>query len=57
MLIFAFKVLKESSSWASRNCEVQMSLLTPDRKMFVGKFVIREKSLAALREHIIFNVK
>ena len=57
MLIFAFKVLQESSSWASRNCEVQMFLLTPNRKMFVRKLVIWEKSLAVLPEHIIFNVK
>ena len=54
---FAFKVLQECSSWASRNGAVQISFLTPNRNMFIGKFVKLERFLAVLREHIIFNVK
>ena len=42
---------------ASRNGAVQMFFLTPNRKMFVGKFIKLERFLAMLREHIIFNVK
>ena len=34
---FAFKVLQECSSWASRNGGVQMIFLTPNRNMFAGK--------------------
>ena len=36
---FAFKVLQESSSWASGNGALQMFFLTPNRNMFTGKFV------------------
>ena len=39
---FAFKVLQECSSWASRNGTapfLQMFFLTPNRNMFAGKFV------------------
>ena len=31
--------------------------LTPNRNMFTGKFVKSERSLAVLREHIIFDIK
>ena len=54
---FAFKVLKECSSWASRNGAVQMLFLTPNRNMFAEKFVKLEKFLVVLWEHIIFNVR
>ena len=36
---FAFKMLQEYSSWASRNGAVQMFFLTPSRYMFAGIFV------------------
>ena len=36
---FAFQVLRECSSWASRNGAVQMFFLTPNRNMLAGKFV------------------
>ena len=36
---FAFQVLRECSSWASRNGTVQMFFLTSTRNMFAGKFV------------------
>ena len=55
--ILIFKALQECSSGASRNGVVQMFFLTPNRNMFVGKLVKPERFLAALREHIIFNVK
>ena len=54
---FAFKVLQESSSWASGNGAVQMFFLTPNRNMFAGKFVNWESFLAVFWEHIIFNFK
>ena len=54
---FAFKVLQECSSWASRNGAVQMFFLTPNRNMFAGKFVNWESFLAVFWEHIIFNFK
>ena len=54
---FAFKVLQESSSWASGNGAVQMFFLTPNRNMFTGKFVNWERFLAVFWEHIIFNFK
>ena len=54
---FAFKVLQECSSWASRNGVVQMFFLTPNRSMFAGKFLKPERLLAVLRKHIFFNVK
>ena len=54
---FAFKVLQECSSWVPRNGAVQMFFLTPNRNMSAGKFLMSEKILAALREHIIFNAK
>ena len=54
---FAFKVLQECSSWASRNDAVQMFFLTPNRKMLAEKFVKWERLLAGLRQRIIFNVK
>ena len=53
---FAFKVLQECSSWASRNGAVQIFFLTPNRKMLARKFVKSETFLAMLREHIIFSV-
>ena len=37
--IFAFKVIQECSSWASRNGVVQIFFLTPHRNIFAGKFV------------------
>ena len=46
MPTFAFQVLRECSSWASRNDVVQM-LLTPTRNMF----------LAVLWEFIFYYVK
>ena len=54
---FAFKVLQECSSWASRNDAAQMFFLTPNRNKFAGKFVKSERFSTVLREHIIFNVK
>ena len=36
---FAFKVLQECVSWASRNGVMQIFFLTPHRNMFAGKFV------------------
>ena len=54
---FAFKVLQEYSSLASRNDAAQMIFLTPNRNMFAGIFVKSERFLTMLREHIIFNVK
>ena len=51
--ISVFKVLQECSCWASRNGAVQ----TPNRNMFAGKFLMSERFLPVLREHIIFNVK
>ena len=53
---FAFKVLQECGSWASRNREVQMSFLTPNRNLFAGIFVKSERFLAVLREYIAFNI-
>ena len=53
---YAFKVLQEYISWASRNGAVQMFFLTPNRNMFTSKFVKSERCLAVLREHFIFNV-
>ena len=46
---FAFKVLQECSSWASRNGAVQLFFLTPNRNMFAGKFVKSERFLAVFR--------
>ena len=54
---FAFKVLQESSSWASENGSVQMIFLTPNRNIFAGKFVNWESFLAVFWEHVIFNFK
>ena len=54
---FAFKVLQECSSWASRNGAMQIFFLTPNRNIFAGNFVKSERFLVVLREHIIFNVK
>ena len=51
--IFAFKLLQESSSWASRNGVVQIFFLIPNRNMFVWEFV-RKKSesfMAVLWRH------
>ena len=47
---FAFKVLQEHSSWASRNGVVQIN-------MFAGTFVESESFLTVFRKNIIFNVK
>ena len=54
---FAFKVLQECGSWASRNNAEQMFFLTPNGNMFAGKFVKSERFLAVSREHIVFSVK
>ena len=54
---FAFKVLQECGSWASRNRAVQMFFLTPNRNMFARIFVKPESFLTVLREDIAFNVK
>ena len=53
---FAFKVLQECSSWASRNNAVQLFFLTNNRNTFAGKFK-GQRFLVVLRENIIFNVK
>ena len=50
-----FKVLQKYCSLASRNSATQMFFLTPNRNMFVGKFVKSERFLVVLQEHI--NVK
>ena len=50
---FAFKVLQESSSWASGNGAVQMIFVIPNRNIFVGKFVNWESFLAVFWEHVI----
>ena len=55
MQTFAFKVLQKCSSWASRNDAVQMFFLTPSRNIFAGKFLMSERFLTVLREHVIFN--
>ena len=54
---FAFKVLQECGSWASRNGAVQILFLTPNRNMFSGIFVKSERVLFVLREHIVLYVK
>ena len=54
---FAFKVLQQFSSWASRNGAMQMFFLTLNRNMLAGKFVKSERCSAVLREYIISNVK
>ena len=54
---FAFKVLQETSSWASGNGAVQMFFLTPNRSIFAGKFVSWENFLVVFWEHIIFNIE
>ena len=54
---FAFKVLQESTSWASGNGAVQILFLTPNSNMLAGKFVSSEGSLAVFWEHLIFNFK
>ena len=54
---FAFKVLQECSSWESINEAMQMFFLTPNRNISAEKFLKSERFLAAMREHIIFNVK
>ena len=43
---FAFKVLQESSSWASGNGAVQIYFLTPNRSIFAGNFLSQENFLA-----------
>ena len=53
----AFKVLQECSSWAFKKWCSANVFLTPSRKMLAGKSVKWERSLAALREYIIFSVK
>ena len=55
--MFAFKVLRECSSLASRNGGAKMFFLTPNRNIFARKFVESERFLIVLWEHIIFNVK
>ena len=54
---FAFKVLQESSSWASGNGAVQMIFLTPNRNIFAGKFVNWESYLVVFWEHVISSFK
>ena len=53
---FAFNVLQECSSWASRNSAVQIFFIYTKQK-HAGKFVKRKRVLAVFREHIVFNVK
>ena len=50
-------MLQECSCSASRNGAVQKNFLAPSRNIFAERFVKSEWFLAALREHIIFNVK
>ena len=54
---FPFKVLQESSSWASGNGAAQMIFLTPNRNIFAGKFVNWESFLAVFWDHVIFSFK
>ena len=54
---FAFKVIQECISWASRKGAVQIFFLKLSKNMFAGKFVKSEGFLAMLREPIIFNIK
>ena len=54
---FVFKVLQESSSWASGNGAVQMIFLTPNRNIFAGKFVNWESFLVVFWEHVISSFK
>ena len=54
---FAFKVLQESSSWASGNGAVKIIFLAPNRNIFAGKFGNWESFLAVFWEHVIFNFK
>ena len=56
MQIFAFKVLQESSSWASGNNALQMFFDTK-QKHVCWKFENWESFLAVFWEHIIFNFK
>ena len=49
-------MLQNCSSWASKNDAVQMLFLTPNRNMFVGKFVKSERVLAVLREQFVVNI-
>ena len=37
--INVFLRIRECSSWASKNGAVQISFLTPSKKIFAGKFV------------------
>ena len=53
--IFAFKLLQECSSWASRNGLVQIFETTQSK--FAGKFVKSERFLGVFRVHTIFSVK
>ena len=48
--------MQECSFWTSRNSALQMFFLTPNRKMFAGKFVKWESFLAVFRKHIVFYV-
>ena len=52
---FAFQVLRECSSWASRNGAVQMFLYTLNRNKLAGKFVKRARFLFVLRKYIFSN--
>ena len=52
--IFAFNVLQESSSWASGNGTMQMIFLTPNRNIFVGKFVNWESMLFPFSKELRF---
>ena len=54
---FAFKVLQESSSWASGNVAVKMIFLAPNRNIFAGKFGNWKSFLAVFWEYVIFNFK
>ena len=54
---FAFKVLQESSSWASGNGAVQILFFTPNRNMVAGKFVNWESFWTMFWDHVIFNFK
>ena len=53
---FAFKVPQECSSWASINEATQIFLWHQTETCLLGNF-LSERFLAALRDHITFNVK
>ena len=55
IMTLAFQVLRECSSWPSKNVAVQRFFMTPARNMFAGKLVKWVKFFAVLREFIFYN--